>query len=76
VFTAIKRIGLAKALVSIFTMQVAMLTQFGGQNELLKRIFNLATGSAVCASIMALAVFMLLGVRKDYREVKAYGKNL
>jgi len=74
VFSAIKRIGLAKALVSIFTMQVAMLTQFGGNDELLTRIFNLATGSVVCASIMALAVFMLLGVRKDYREVKVYGK--
>lgn len=74
VFSAIKRIGLAKALVSIFTMQVAMLTQFGGNDELLTRIFNLATGSVVCASIMALAVFMLLGVRKDYREVKIYGK--
>ena len=74
VFTAIKRIGLAKALVSIFTMQVAMLTQFGGNDEILTRIMNLATGSAVCASIMALAVFMLLGVRKDYREVRIYGK--
>lgn len=74
VFTAIKRIGLAKALVSIFTMQVAMLTQFGGSDEMLARILNLATGSAVCASIMALAVFMLLGVRKDYREIKVYGK--
>lgn len=74
VFSAIKRIGLAKALVSIFTMQVAMLTQFGDGNEIFTRIMNLATGSAVCASIMALAVFMLLGVRKDYREVKIYGK--
>lgn len=75
VFSAIKRIGLAKALVSIFTMQVAMLTQFGGGDELLTRIFNLATGSVVCGSIMALAVFMLLGVRKDYREVRIYGKQ-
>jgi len=74
VFSAIKRIGLAKALVSIFTLQVAMLTQFGGSDEILTRIMNLATGSAVCASIMALAVFMLLGVRKDYREVRIYGK--
>ncbi|MBQ8280236.1 MAG: hypothetical protein IJZ23_10375 [Roseburia sp.] len=75
VFSAIKRIGLAKALVSIFTMQVAMLTQFGGSDEVLKRVFNLATGSAVCALIMALAVFMLLGVRKDYKEVRVYGKQ-
>lgn len=75
VFSAIKRIGLAKALVSIFTLQVAMLTQFGGTDEIFTRIMNLATGCAVCAAIMALAVFMLLGVRKDYREVKIYGKQ-
>jgi len=74
-FSAIKRIGLAKALVSIFTLQVAMLTQFGDGNEVLTRLMNLATGSAVCASIMALAVFMLLGVRKDYRKVRNYRKK-
>lgn len=74
VFSAIKRISLAKALVSMFTLQVAMLTQFSTGNGMMTRLLNLATGSVVCASIMALAVFMLLGVRKDYREVKRYGQ--
>lgn len=74
VFSAIKRISLAKALVSIFTLQVAMLTQFSDGAETPVRFMNFATGSVVCASIMALAVFMLLGVRKDYKEVYIYGK--
>ena len=74
VFSAIKRIGLAKALVSVFTLQVAMLTQFNTDSTTPVRLMNFGTGTAVCASIMALAVFMLLGVRKDYREVKIYGK--
>lgn len=74
VFSAIKRIGLAKALVSVFTLQVAMLTQFTTESETPIRLMNFGTGTAVCASIMALAVFMLLGVRKDYREVRIYGK--
>lgn len=74
VFSAIKIISMAKALVSIFTLQAAMLTQFGSETEVYNTIMNFATGSAVCATIMALAVFMLLGVRKDYREVKVYGK--
>lgn len=73
VFSAIKRIGLAKALVSIFTLQVAMLTQFTTDSETPVRLMNLGTGAAVCASIMALAVYMLLGVRKDYKEVEIYG---
>ena len=71
-FSAIKRISLAKALVSMFTLQVAMLTQFSAGTGIATRLMNFATGAVVCASIMALAVFMLLGVRKDYREVKRY----
>lgn len=74
VFSAIKRIGLAKALVSLFTLQAAMLTQFHTDNTLSVQLMNFATGAAVCASIMALAVFMLLGVRKDYKEVTVYGQ--
>lgn len=72
VFSAMKRIGLAKALVSLFTLQVAMLTQFHTDNTISVQFANFATGAAVCASIMALAVFMLLGVRKDYKEVTVY----
>lgn len=71
-FSAIKRISLAKALVSMFTLQVAMLTQFSTGTGTMVRMMNFATGTAVCASIMSLAVFMLLGVRKDYREVRRY----
>lgn len=74
VFSAIKSISLAKALVSLFTLQVAMLTQFTTDTETPVRLFNFATGTAVCAVIMTLAVFMLLGVRKDYKEVYRYGK--
>lgn len=58
VFSAVKRIGLAKALVSIFTMQVAMLTQFGDAG-FDYRIANGATGSAVCVIITVMAVLML-----------------
>lgn len=73
-FSAIKRIRLTKALVSMFTLQVAMLTQFSTETETSVRLMNFGTGVAVCASIMGLAIFMILGVRKDYREVKRYGQ--
>ena len=66
VFSAVKRIGFAKALVSIFTMQVAMLTQFGGQDGINHRFFNAITGLAVCVIITIMAVLMLTGVKKDY----------
>ena len=59
IYAAIKRIVLAKALVSIFTLQVAMLTQFGDLDRLSFKLANAATGFAICSAIMILAVFMI-----------------
>ncbi len=67
VFAAVKRIGMAKALVSIFTLQVAMLTQFGNNNGLNMQMANGATGTAVCVIITVMAVLMLTGVKQDYQ---------
>lgn len=69
VFSAVKRLGLAKALVSLFTMQVAMLTQFGGEDVLLQRIANGATGFFVCSSIMAMALLMISDVKKEFQVI-------
>ena len=59
IYAAIKRIVLAKALVSNFTLQVAMLTQFGDLDRLSFKLANAATGFAICSAIMILAVFMI-----------------
>lgn len=67
VFSAVKRLGMAKALVSIFTLQVAMLTQFGGaegMSSLGRRMANGATGLAVCIAINVIAISMIVGVRR------------
>lgn len=70
VFSAVKRIEMAKALVSIFTLQVAMLTQFGSTAEFANQVANGATGFAVCLIINVMAIFMLTGVKKDYKEMQ------
>lgn len=69
VFSAVKRIGMAKALVSTFTMQVAMLTQFG-EEGLNPQIPNAATGTVVCMMITAMAILMLRGVKQDYQSLE------
>lgn len=74
VFSAVKRIGMAKALVSTFTMQAAMLTQFGEGNSLESKMANGATGIGVCLIITTMAVFMLTGVKKDYMYLQKEGK--
>jgi len=66
VFTAIKEVAFAKALVSIFTMQVAMLTQFGGEMQT-SFIFNLFTGIAVVIGVTVLTSIML---RRGMRDKK------
>ena len=71
VFSAVKRIEMAKALVSLFTLQVAMLTQFGVAEALENRLANTATGSVVCVVITVMAVLMLTGVKKDYQKIKS-----
>ena len=71
IFSAVKRIGMAKALVSIFTLQVAMLTQFGSSDAIANRTANGATGFAVCAIITVMAIFMLRDVKKDYESYES-----
>lgn len=73
VFSAVKRIELAKALVSLFTMQVAMLTQFGENGDFSYQAANGATGFAVCIIINTMAALMLSGVKKDYALIEERG---
>lgn len=75
IFSAVKRIEMAKALVSIFTLQVAMFTQFGTGEGADVKIANFATGGTVCIAITAMAVLMLVGARKDYRELVISGSK-
>ena len=70
VFSAVKRIEMAKAIVSIFTLQVALLTQFGSNSVMVNRMANGATGFVACTIITVMAVFMLIGVKKDYKEMR------
>lgn len=69
VYSALKRIDLAKAIVSIFTLQVAMLTCFG-DGTLNAGLMNTLTGVAVTVSINTIAAFMLWGVKKDYKQLE------
>ena len=69
IFSAIKRIEMAKALVSIFTLQVAMLTQFGSDDIVSNRVANGATGLVVGIIILTMAVLMIAGGRKDYDSI-------
>lgn len=69
VYATIKNIEMAKAIVSIFTMQVAMLTRFGGEGgELDNGLMNTLTGAAVVIAINTMAALMLARIRDMKKE--------
>jgi len=71
IYAAVKRIDMVKAIVSIFTLQVAMLTAFNGQGESLDPNFmNTLTGVAVTIAINTIGALMIAGVRGDFRELE------
>lgn len=69
-YSAIKRIDLAKAIVSVFTLQVAMITRFGGEDGFDSGLMNTLTGIAVTISVNTIAAFMIARVTKEKKEKK------
>lgn len=77
VYAAVKRIDMVKAIVSIFTLQVAMLTSFGGANattigaesSVNAGLMNTLTGIAVTIAINTIGAMMIAGVKKDFKEL-------
>lgn len=70
VYAAIKRIDMVKAIVSIFTLQVAMLTTFSGEGaDIDVRLMNVLTGFAVTIAINTIGAMMLAGVKGDLQAL-------
>ena len=71
VYAAIKRIDMVKAIVSIFTLQVAMLTTFNGEGAQVDvGLMNVLTGFAVTIAINTIGALMITGVKGDLRELE------
>ena len=76
VYAAVKRIDMVKAIVSVFTMQVAMLTSFHGQGtEVDSGLMNTLTGVVVTITINTIAALMIHGAKKDFKELKINGEG-
>lgn len=57
--SAAKVISLTAALVSMLSLETAMLAQFGRDDVRLRQIMISATGTGVCAIVLGMAVFMI-----------------
>ena len=58
VLSAAKAVSLTTALVSIFSLETAMLAQFGGEPQF-QFIMTAATGAGVCALVLGIAIYMV-----------------
>jgi hypothetical protein len=70
IISAIKFVGLSSALVSMFSLETAMLAVFGSASDvLLRRIITTLTGTAFALIILAIGIFMII---KSIKEIKKY----
>ena len=59
VMSAAKAINLVAALVSILSLETAMLAQFGGDDETFRAVMTGATGGGVCTIVIGMAIYMI-----------------
>lgn len=81
VMSAAKVINLTAALVSMLSLETAMLAQFGGDDVIFRQIMTSATGTGVCVIVLGMAVFMIAksikvinNINQDEMEVMLYDK--
>ena len=69
ILSAAKVISLTAALVSMLSLATAMLAQFGQDDEEeFRRIMIGAFGGAVCAVVLAMAIYMIVRSTKQLRK--------
>ena len=65
---AAKSVNLTCALVSIFSLETAMLSQFGGDAQF-QLLMTSATAAAVCILVLLIAIFLVASVSRKLREL-------
>lgn len=72
VLSAAKAVSFASALVSLFTLETAMLSEFGAEGEeLFRTIMTAATGGVVCAIVLGMASYMIVSATKKLETFTA-----
>ncbi len=70
VFSAVKIADLASALVSLLTLETAMLSSFGDGDEGFRMIITAITGATVCIFILTAAILMIINSTKKLMLLK------
>ena len=70
VMSAAKAISLTAALVSMLSLETAMLAQFGGNEPEFRRIMLGASGGVICAIVLTMAIYMIARSTKQLKKIK------
>lgn len=73
VMAAARGVNLAAALVSMLSLETAMLTQFndGSKGALFRRAMIGSTGGAVCVLVTVMGLYMVIHVTRRIRKLRA-----
>ena len=69
VMSATKVVNLTAALVSMLSLETAMLAQFGSDEPEFRRIMVAAAGGAVCVIVLAMATYMIVRSTKQLKRL-------
>lgn len=72
ILSASKALNFEAALMSMFSLQTALIAQFGEDDEIFRQIANTLMGSVVCVTTFGIAVFMII---KSCIKLKKLLKN-
>lgn len=67
VLSAAKAVNFVAAMVSILSLETAMVSQFGEGNDVFRKVMTGATGGGVCIIVLGMAIFMIW---KSTRQIK------
>ena len=70
VLSAVKAVNLTTALVSMFSMETALIAQFGADQPYFRLIMTSCTAFAVCVTVLGSAIYMVRKSRKIRKELE------
>jgi hypothetical protein len=76
--SAAKVISLTAALVSMLSLQTAMISEFGGDDYLFRRMMTAISGGVVCTFVLGMAIYMIVRSTRFLRlcsENREQGKD-
>ncbi len=66
-----RAVNVAAALISMLSLETAMITQFGDESDtVFRHVMIASTGGSICFIVLSMAVFMILLATKSLKKLK------